>query len=165
MKIEISRNIEISQKGLTHIFSRIFFSDRSRLLVLNARKVDAIIWWVIVKWLPLLGSVGHRWSQPWRNPTWWVSENSLASEIASLAEKPKPGGNLEKTTNPGSTFHPYPTWIVTLADWDNTQKPDIQRLHFCQNFSSKKNLVRFWSPWWKWVFTWWQIFNRDGPGC
>ena len=23
---------------------------------------------------------------------------------------------------------------------------DIQRLHFCQNYSSKKSLVRFWSP-------------------
>ena len=39
-------------------FLAFFLSDRSGLLVRKAWKVDANIWWEIVKWPPLLGSRG-----------------------------------------------------------------------------------------------------------
>ena len=55
MKIKISPNIEIIQKSAAHVFLRYdISSDQTILLVRNARKVDADIWWImsLEKWPP-----------------------------------------------------------------------------------------------------------------
>ena len=43
-----------------------------------------------------------------KNPTWWVFENSLASEIASLLVKPRPWAKFGKLTNLGCIFPSLP---------------------------------------------------------